>query len=300
MLQAIADPILPIFAVLAAGFLLCRLSIFDGGHASAINRFVFYLAAPSLVFVIIARAPLDDLNLPILASYFVSEVIIYGVVAWIAYSAFRLSMAESLLLGMAAIFSNHVFFVLPVATLVYGQSVVAPIGGFIIGDVIVFCVTVFLVDATTSGKGGWRSAVSGLARNPFVYAPVLGGLAWWAGEFVPSGIMTFSDFSGAAAAPVSLFALGVILAGVSLRPIGWLVIFVVGAKLLVHTSLVTIGTSMFGNDLEWSNIAVLVAAGPCGAMPFVIAVQYGVGVERIAKAVLVSTVLSVLSLSFLI
>ena len=42
-------------------------------------------------------------------------------------------------------------------------------------------------------------------------------------------------------------------------------------------------------------IAILVAAGPCGAMPFVIAVQYGIELERIAKAVLLSTVLSVIS-----
>ena len=110
MLQAIADPILPIFAVLAAGFLLCRLSVFDAGHATAINRFVFYLAAPALVFVIFARAPLGNLNLPILASYFAAEFLIYCTVTWLARFVFRLAFAESLLLGMTAIFSNHVFF----------------------------------------------------------------------------------------------------------------------------------------------------------------------------------------------
>lgn len=300
MLQAIADPILPIFAVLAAGFLLCRLSVFDAGHATAINRFVFYLAAPALVFVIFARAPLGNLNLPILASYFVAEFLIYCTVTWLSRFFFRLAFAESLLLGMTAIFSNHVFFVLPIATLVYGPSVALPIGGVIIVDVVSFCVTVFLVDATTSKVGGSRKALGGLARNPFVYAPILGAAAWWAGDYVPSGVMTFSDFAGAAAAPVSLFALGVILAGLPLRPIGWLVVFVVCAKLLLHPSLVTFGNSIFGDNSDWGTIAVLVAAGPCGAMPFVIAIQYGVEVERISKAVLISTVLSVITLSILI
>ena len=300
MLQAIADPILPIFAVLAAGFLLCRLSVFDAGHATAINRFVFYLAAPALVFVIFARAPLGNLNLPILASYFAAEFLIYCTVTWLARFVFRLAFAESLLLGMTAIFSNHVFFVLPIATLVYGPSVALPIGGVIIVDVVSFCVTVFLVDATTSKVGGSRKALAGLARNPFVYAPILGAAVWWADDYVPSGVMTFSDFAGAAAAPVSLFALGVILAGLPLRPIGWLVVFVVCAKLLMHPSLVTFGNSIFGDNSDWGTIAVLVAAGPCGAMPFVIAIQYGVEVERISKAVLISTVLSVITLSILI
>ena len=300
MLQAIADPILPIFAVLAVGFLFCRLSVFGAGHATAINRFVFYLAAPAIVFVIIARAPLGNLNLPVIASYFAAEVVIYCAVACLARMVFRLSLAESFLLGMTAIFANHVFFVLPIATLVYGPSVALPIGGVILVDVVSFCGTVFLVEATTSGAGGMRKAVAGLARNPFVYAPILGTAAWLTGDFLPSGIMTFSDFAGAAAAPVSLFALGVILAGLPLRPIGWLVVFVVCAKLLLHPSLVTLGNSIFGDTTDWGPIAVLVAAGPCGAMPFVIATQYGVEVARISKAVLISTVLSVVTLSALI
>ena len=300
MLQAISDPILPIFAVLAVGYLFCRLSVFDAGHATAINRFVFFLAAPAIVFGLIARAPLGNLNLPVIASYFAAEVVIYCAVACLARMVFRLSLAESFLLGMTAIFANHVFFVLPIATLVYGPSVALPIGGVILVDVVSFCGTVFLVEATTSGAGGMRKAVAGLARNPFVYAPILGTAAWLTGDFLPSGIMTFSDFAGAAAAPVSLFALGVILAGLPLRPIGWLVVFVVCAKLLLHPSLVTLGNSIFGDTTDWGPIAVLVAAGPCGAMPFVIATQYGVEVARISKAVLISTVLSVVTLSALI
>jgi len=300
MLQALADPILPIFAVLAVGFVLCKFSVFNAAQATAINRLVFYLGAPALVFAIFARAPLGDLNIQVLASYFAAEVLIYSAIAVLARKVFKLSLAESLLLGMAAIFSNHVFFVRPIAMLVYGEAVVLPIGGVIIVDVISFCITVFLIDAVTSSGNGYRNAATGLLRNPFIYAPGFGALAWWAGDLLPAGIMTFADFAGAAAAPVSLFALGVILAGLRLRPIGALVIIIVFAKLLLHPLLVLAGISVTGDDSNWSNIAILVAAGPCGAMPFVIAVQYGVEVERIAKAVLLSTVLSVVSLSLLL
>jgi hypothetical protein len=50
---------------------------------------------------------------------------------------------------------------------------------------------------------------------------------------------------------------------------------------------------------DWETLAFLVAAGPGGAMPFVIALQYKITPEVIAKAVLISTVLSLLSLSVL-
>ena len=300
MLQAIFDPILPIFAVLAVGYILRKVAIFDATHATAINRFVFYLAAPALVFVIFARAPLGQLNLPVLASYFAAEVIIYSSIAVLARKFFHLPLAESLLLGMTAIFANHVFFVRPIAILVYGESVVLPIGGIIIIDVVAFCLTVFMVDAITSGSTQIKAAAMGLLRNPFVITPVLGVLAWYFSGYVPTGLFTFADFAGAAAAPVSLFALGVVLAGVPLWPIGWLISIIIAAKLLLHPLLVFVGISAFGDNAGWQDIAILVAAGPCGAMPFVIAVQYGVAIERIAKAILFSTLLSILTLSFLI
>lgn len=43
----------------------------------------------------------------------------------------------------------------------------------------------------------------------------------------------------------------------------------------------------------------LIAAGPCGAMPFVIALQYGVRTEAMAKAILISTFFNLISLAVL-
>ena len=111
--------------------------------------------------------------------------------------------------------------------------------------------------------------------------------------------MTFAEFGGAAAAPVLLFALGITLAGSDIRRIGKAVWTVVGVKLLIHPAIVfgllgTVTASQFTSD-----ITLMVAAGPCGAMPFVIATQYGVKTENIAKAVLISTTLSILSLAAL-
>ena len=89
---------------------------------------------------------------------------------------------------MTAIFANHVFFVRPIAILVYGESVVLPIGGIIIIDVVAFCLTVFMVDAVTSGSTQIKAAAMGLLRNPFVITPVLGVLAWYFSGYVPTGL----------------------------------------------------------------------------------------------------------------
>jgi malonate transporter len=116
---------------------------------------------------------------------------------------------------------------------------------------------------------------------------------------LPNWLYTYAEFAGGAAAPASLFALGIILASNSLRPIGIATWMVVAFKILVHPLLVFTFSGIIVTSSGWDHLVLLVAAGPCGAMPFVIALQYGVRTEVIAKAILVSTILSLVSLSIL-
>ncbi len=50
---------------------------------------------------------------------------------------------------------------------------------------------------------------------------------------------------------------------------------------------------------EWSNPAMLVAAGPTGAMPFVLALQYQVPVAAIARTILISTLGSLVTVTLM-
>ena len=55
-----------------------------------------------------------------------------------------------------------------------------------------------------------------------------------------------------------------------------------------------------GLDPLWAASAVILAALPTGSLVFVLATQYGVYVQRATAAILVSTVLSVVTLSVLL
>ena len=64
------------------------------------------------------------------------------------------------------------------------------------------------------------------------------------------------------------------------RRLAWLLIFAV-----------------FDVSPQWSSPAMLVAAGPAGAMPFVLALQYDVPVAAIARTILISTVGSLVTVT---
>jgi malonate transporter len=299
MLQALADPILPIFAVLVAGFLMQRAGLFNHDHAQAINRFVFYIATPALIFMIIANAPYSAMNWPVLWRYLAAELATYIAVAALARLVFGRDIRESILLGMTASFANHVFFVRPISISIYGPSAADPISGIVLFDIIVFCATVFAMDIVGNTHAAPAQVIRSLARNPFVYAPILAAIFLALGDATPSGIATFADFTGAAASPASLFALGIVLASLNLRKISILIWVVVAGKLALLPLLFWLTSPMPPVTGVWNIVPLLVAAGPCGAMAFVIAMQYNVKTDLIAKAILISTILSVFSLSVL-
>lgn len=300
MLTTLADPILPVFAVLALGYVLHQTGLFDVAIAQAINKFVFFVATPALVFSIVSVAPMEEFDLRALGLYFTAQVFVYVGTALFVYRVLGREKGEALLLGMTATFVNHVFFVLPIAEQIYGSTAAEPIAGIVLVDVgIWFCGTVLAVDLMQAKNPSPLKVAGMLVRNPFLIAATLGVLAWAVRPVIPQGVFTYASFAGNAAPPSALFALGIILASNPMRPIGRATWMVVSAKVILHPMLVFVLAGFITFSPDWEKITLLVAAGPCGAMPFVIALHYGIRTETIAKAVLVSTLFSLLTLSIL-
>lgn len=301
MLASLADPILPIFAVPVAGYLLARRELVKLDDARAINRYTFFIATPALIISVIGSAQPAEINWAPALIYLAAELAVYAAIFCLMRFVFRRERGEALLLGMTAVFANHVFFVLPISEPFYPDARQGMAGMLVLDGIVLFCGSVFLTELLT-GNGGLRRAVARLSANPFVYAVGLGLGLGALGPLAPSGVWTFLGFTGATAAPVALFTLGVTLAAAPIWPVRLPCWSVALAKLAVMPLLVWWGFGQAGfaeGELEPA-ILILTAAGPCGAMPFVIATQYGVPTGTIAKTIFVSTVLSLLSLAVLL
>jgi malonate transporter and related proteins len=300
---SLGDPILPIFAVLAAGYVFQKLGLMDTSHAAAINRFVFYIAAPALGVSVIGRADPGAIDWPPVAVYFAAQLAVYLAVFLLMRFAFRREPGEALLLGMTAVFANHIFFVLPISERFYGDAAARGMSGILLLDIaVIFCGSALIAEILTSENRSVGRTLAMLARNPFVYAPPVGVLLGLLGPLTPSGVWTFLTFTSAAAAPIVLFSLGITLAASPIFPIRLPCWSVAAAKLAAMPVLVWSGLNVIdgGMDGPARAITLLVAAGPCGAMPYVIATQYGIRTVTIAKTILISTVFSLVSLAVLL
>lgn len=304
MFDALINSVLPIFAITGLGMILARAGVFDSAAAGIINRFVFYLAMPVLMFRLLANIHVEDFNWAVIGSYFAVELVLYVVGAVLFRLVFRRGLKESLLLAMAIIFVNHLMFVLPISVAEFGIAASAPIAAIVALDIVVFyagMVVVLEVLGADAQASGVKNISRRLIRNPQIWAIIAGVLASFFHLTPMGGLKVFTDFVGNAAAPCSLFALGVVLAvqkGQGSWLVPWLLTLIKLAVMPVLAFVLLI--SGLGLNLSVAGPALLVAAGPVGAMPFVLALQYGEPVEEIARAILISTLLSLVTISLVL
>jgi len=293
MIDVFLGAVFPIFAVVAVGFAFGRGGVFDFPAALALNRFVFYIALPVLLFRLIATAPFERFEWLLVLAFLLAEFALYAAGYMIARYGFERSRNESLLLGMSAAFANQVFFVLPIARQLYGDTGAMPIVAISTFDVVVLLGgTIIIMDtAREKAQGAWfLRLLRRFVRNPPIIGIAAGIAANLVGLPVTGGLDFFAQFVGETAAPCSLFALGLILMAQKDEASLHLPMAISGLKLAVMPIVFWMLISLvFPVSPEWSNPSMLVAAGPTGAMPFVLALQYQVPVAAIARTILIST-----------
>lgn len=301
MFDALLNSVLPVFAIVGVGIILARTRLVEVSAAQVINKYLFLVGLPALGFGFLARTDLSTYDWPLLGAYFSIELLVYALAFVIFRYGLKRPAAESVVLAMGTFFANHLLYVLPIAIAEYGQNIGLEIITFVTIDAVIFYVgSIIWLEILTAREGGVNFAGIGLnlLKNPQIVGTFLALAASAFSLPMDNGLGTFTDFVGRSAAPLSLFALGLIMSQQRLggrQAVPWTL---VGVNLIVLPALgYLVYVIWFGYELSRVAPAVLVAAGPVGLMPFVLALQYGQPSGEIARAVLISTILSVVTVA---
>ncbi|RYH09184.1 AEC family transporter [Tropicimonas sp. IMCC6043] len=299
MLHVLTQDILPVFSMLALGFLLGRTGKVSRAEAAAINRVAFLVLQPALIFPLMNGLDWTLFRLDAIGLYAGSQVILFAVAFLVGHVLLRRDVIEAWLLAMATIFVNSLLYIWPISALIYGDAAVLPVTGVVAWDTAVsfsfFIVTTDLLVNRGSAPG--KSALR-IVTNPVLIAIVLGSLGNALGLTTPTPVLTAMDFAGSAAAPLTLFALGVILSGQTLTPTPT-VSAISALKLLAFPALVWAVLHLGERPADWNAMLVLCAAGPSGAMAFSLAMLHGVRTDQIAPVIIWTSALSLITLAWL-
>lgn len=303
VLAVLADPILPVFAIMALGYAMGLLGVTSQEDARRINRFAMMIFLPVLIFGLLAEAPVERFALIPVLAYALVQVVIFAAGYWASRRLLGRDRAESFLLAFCGIFANNAFFTLPIAVFLYGAEDVLPITEIIMLDsTVTFAGSIVALQLIADGRASVPAVARAILRSPVVVAIVLGLAFALSGLSMPGPAATFIAFNGSAAAPMALFSLGIVLSATCFSADPAVLAFS-AVKLVVFPGAVALALlaagAVLGPMAEADPRFVLAAAGPSGTMAFSLALLYGVRTETIAQIVIWTSVLSLVSLALL-
>lgn len=293
--------VLPIFALIAAGFVARRLEFLGKDAVREINRFVVYLALPALIFDVIANASWPVIYQPgFIAAYGLSCGIIFYLTLAARMAGGR-GLADASIDAINASYANTAFLGIPLCLAVLGpQSVVLATIASMITVCVLFASAIVIVEF--DGQNERRAlyligkVAKSLAHNPLIIAPVLGAAYAATGFAMPAPAETFLKLLGSAASPCALVAIGLFIA--ERRESGSMdrspAFGLTAAKLVAHPLITyALATYVFRLEPAALTAAVLLAALPTGTGPFMLAELYRRDAGITARTILYSTALSI-------
>jgi len=305
-MEPVFNIVLPVFAIVLCGYLSGKFGILGSDSSESLNRFVFYIALPVLLFHSMGVMRPDEIfHIPFILTYAVTLAIILAIGIAIAFFIFGERLTESTLHGMTGVYGNSNYMAIPLFLTAFGpDSVSAPIVATIVNVIVILTISIVLVETAAKMDGGGGNILMDIAmsllKNPLFMSPLL-GIAWsFSGMKFADPFNTFSGLLGGAAGPCALFAMGLFLVGKPLHEDIVEISSMVVVKLLIMP-LVAWGVTLWllPDDPVWSMYVIILAAVPTGMTPFVMAQQWNVYVRRVSTAILATTLVSVISLSIL-
>lgn len=283
--------LLPDFLLIVAGYLICRHTALDRPVWDGIERLVYYLLFPVLLFVAILRQPLQPGALLTLAGCGLSVV---GVGIALSYALGRWPGvdARTHASGAQTAFRFNSYVALALAERLGGVQSVAWIA-----LLIALCVPVCNVAAVWPLARHAKQGFAGeLMRNPLIIGTVSGLLANLAGFQLPEVANITLTRVGSAALPLGLMAVGAGLRMGALRDAPGLAASLLGIRHLVLPVVAIVLVRWADLPPAQQTVVVAFAALPTASSAYVLATRMGGHGAFVAGLVSLSTLLGMLGL----
>ncbi len=295
---------LPFFALMGVGYVAGRTRFFPPDATAYLTKFVFYFALSAMLFRFAATLPVTELfDAQFAYAYLLGSSVVYLLVSLVA-KARGLSVAEAAIEAQCSIIGNTGFLGIPMLAVLLGEAAVGPIMMLLSIDLIVFS-SLIVILITGSRDGRMSAAVlfsvgKGLLKNPMVTA-MAAGLFWSTANLpLPVPVNEFLTILGAAATPGALFAIGASLAYKSLDRVS-VAVWLSFTKLVLHPLAVGVCALLIFDVVPFdAGVMIAAAALPVAGNVYILAQHYNVAPHRVSAAILISTLVSILSVSLVI
>ena len=310
---AILAVTVPFFALVLLGWAAAQRGLLPEAAIPGLNAFVLFFALPCLLFRFGMTTPVRQLlNPTLLAVYGLCAALLVAVTITLTWRG-GLALKDAAFGALVAAFPNTGFMGVPLLVALLGQSAAGPVICSVLTDMLfTSSLCIALAQSEGAAQHGMRQAAARALRaalsNPLPWSIALGAAASLAGWRPPGALDTLVRMLADAATPVALFTIGAVLwrAGQHAQRRTPLrrVLPVALTKLLLHPLLMFgIGSAAQALGAPLSDfqlkVLTLAAALPSASNVSLLTERYGADTGRIARIILMSTVLAFGSFSAL-
>ena len=279
MLERVLGIILPVFSIIALGWLYARRAQPDMGW---VNRISMNVLAPALIFSALASKDFDLVANRLLILGSIGVVLGSGLLAW---PFAKLMRQDHRTFVPPMMFNNCGNMGLPLAVLAFGPSgFSAMVAVFTISNLLHFTVGAWMIDH--------HARFGRLLKNPMVWSTVVGFAFALTHPPLPEWTATTFRIVGDALIPMMLLSLGVRLTDVQwsdwrIGVVGGLVCPLTGIAMAMLLS------PILGLDEAQRGLLILFGCLPPAVLNFMVAEQYRQEPGKVASIVLIGNMMSV-------
>ena len=289
---------LPLFGLLFVGFISGKFDLLNQSDSKVFLKLVGLVIVPALGIKIIGNFRYEFINWNLYFYYFLTQSIIYFLGFSIAKIIFKRHFSESIIIGMTSSFSNHLFFVYPIALFEFGPKDIVPIETIISVDFITVGLSVCALELASHKKINFGQIFLSQLKNPALIGLFLGLTIFFFQIHLPLSVNRLVNFICDAGTPCALIAMGVLLSYQTDKTQIKLSIVITLLKILIFPLILLIILHLIDYDLNISRTTMMVAAAPIGAMGLVFASIYNVTTDAVVRSGIISYILALLSIPF--
>ena len=289
---------LPLFGLVLIGFISGKFDLLNKSDSRVFLKLVGLVIVPALGIKIIGNFRYEFINWNLYFYYFLTQSIRYFLAFSIAKIIFKRQFSESIIIGMTSSFSNHLFFVYPIALFEFGPKDIVPIETIISVDFITVGLSVCALELASYKKINIAQIFLSQLKNPALIGLLLGLTIFFFQLHLPLSFNRLVNFICDAGTPCALIAMGILLSYQTDKTQIKLSIVITLLKILVFPLILFIILYFIDYDLNISRTTMMVAAAPIGAMGLVFASIYNVTTDAVVRSGIISYILALLSIPF--
>ena len=295
--------ITPLFLIIFASALFQRARNLGEEWISVLNEYALKIGLPILIFSSLSKArfsfaeqaPLLLANsLLLIGTFFVFAAVL---------KPFKMPEKKYKTILICLMFSNVAYLGIPVLSQLYGETIL-PTTSLIIAVHVFWFFTLGIgyLDFLrhSSSESIFKDIAMGLVKNPLLISVALGILVAATRIVVPDVLMIATDMVSASVTPTVLIVVGLFIGRSTIGSFrAWIPVFVFSlATLTVIPGLFYLSIRLADANAYWVAPSLIESAMPLAITPFALADTYELDKEFIARSIVLSTIVAVLTLPF--